>query len=76
MKYQELYNKPNYIDKEIVFYCDGKPITNENEQIGNITEGADVNFEMLSVSLNDSSIKDDFKIQEKIINKVSSNCKD
>ena len=76
MKYQELYNKPNYIDKEIVFYCDGKPITNENEQIGNITEGADVNFEMLSVSLNDSSIKDDFKIQEKIINKVSSNCKE
>ena len=30
---------------------------------------------MISVSLNDSSIKDSYKIQEKIINKLSSNCK-
>jgi uncharacterized membrane-anchored protein YhcB (DUF1043 family) len=30
---------------------------------------------MLSVSLNDSSVKDSYKIQEKLINKLSSNCK-
>ena len=30
---------------------------------------------MLSVSLNESSIKDKYKLQEKIINKLSSNCK-
>ena len=30
---------------------------------------------MLSVSLNDSSIRDNDKLQEKIIKKLSSNCK-
>ena len=73
-KYQELGHKTKKLDKEIVFYCDGKPITDENEQIGNIAEGPDVNFEILSVSLNDSSIKDDFKIQEKLIDKLAGRC--
>ena len=75
-KYQELggHNAKN-IDKEIVFYCDNKPITDENEQIGNIAEDGEVNLAMLSVSLNDSSVKDSYKIQEKLINKLSSNCK-
>ena len=73
-KYQELGHKTKKLDKEIVFYCDGKPITDENEQIGNIAEGPDVNFEILSVSLNDSSVKDDFKIQEKLIDKLAGRC--
>ena len=73
-KYQEMGHKTKKLDKEIVFYCDGKPITDESEQIGNIAEGADVNFEILSVSLNDSSIKDDFKIQEKLIDKLAGKC--
>ena len=75
-KYQELggHNAKN-IDKEIVFYCDNKPITNENEQIGNIAEDGEVNLAMLSVSLNDSLSKDSYKIQEKLINKLASNCK-
>ena len=74
-KYQSMgYNSKN-IDKEIRFYCDGKPIKDETEQIGNLTDGADVNFEMLSVSLTDGSVKDDFKIQEKLINKLSADCK-
>ena len=30
---------------------------------------------MISVSLNDSSMKDSYKVQEKIINKLASNCK-
>ena len=30
---------------------------------------------MLSVSLSDSSVKDNYKIQEKLTNKFSSNCK-
>ena len=73
-KYQELGHKTKKLDKEIIFYCDGKPITDENEQIGNIAEGPDVNFEILSVSLNDSSVKDDFKIQEKLIDKLAGRC--
>ena len=74
-KYQQLGHKSKNIDKEIVFYCDGKPITNENEKIGNLTEGAEMNFEILSVSISDNnSSNDDYKIQEKIINKVSLNC--
>ena len=74
-KYQELGIKPHNINKEIVFYCDGKPIDDENVQIGNIAEEGEVNLAMLSVSLNDSSLKDKYKIQEKVINKLSSNCK-
>ena len=74
-KYQELGIKSNNIDKEIIFYSDGKPISDENEQIGNIADGGEVNLSMLSVSLTDSSIKDSVKIQEKIINKLASNCK-
>ena len=70
-KYQELGHKTKKLDKEIVFYCNGKPITDENEQIGKIAEGPDFNFEILSVSLNDSSVKDDFKIQEKLIDKLA-----
>ena len=54
---------------------DGKPLANENEQIGNLTDGADVNFEILSVSLSENSVKDDFKIQKKLMNKLSLNCK-
>ena len=67
--------KTHKIDREIIFYCDGKQIENENEQIGNIADGNEVNLAMLSLSLNDSSIKDKYKIQEKAINKLSSNCK-
>ena len=72
-KYKQLGHKTKNIDNEIIFYCDGKPITNENEQIGNLTEGAEMNFEILSVSLSDnnSSSNDTYKIQEKIVNKVS-----
>ena len=73
-KYQELGHKTKKLDKEIVFYCDGKQITDENEQIGNIAEGPDVNLEIISVSLNDSSVKDEAKIQEKVIDKVSGQC--
>ena len=32
-KYQELGINSHNIDKEIEFYCDEKPIKNENEQI-------------------------------------------
>ena len=74
-KYQELGNKSKNIDKEIIFYCDGKPITDENEEIGNIADGTDINLEMLSVSLTDSREQDSFKIQEKVINKLSTDCK-
>ena len=74
-KYQELGHNTKNLDKEIIFYCDGKPISNENEPIGNIADGAEVNLAMLSVSLNDSSVKDKYKIQEKLINKFASNCK-
>ena len=74
-KYQELGHKPKNIDKEIVFYIDGRPITDENEQIGNIAEGPDINLEIISVSINDDSVKDDDRIQEKLINKLASNCK-
>jgi hypothetical protein len=35
----------------------------------------DISLAMLSVSLNDSHDKDSFAIQEKVINKLSSNCK-
>lgn len=73
-KYQELGHKSKKLDQEIIFYCDGKQITDENEQIGNIAEGPDVNLEIISVSLNDSSVKDDFKIQEKVIDKLSGKC--
>ena len=74
-KYQQLGHKTKNIDKEIIFYCDGKPITNENEQIGNLTEGAEMNFEILSVSLSDNnSTIDDYTIQEKIVDKVSQDC--
>jgi len=75
-KYQELGHNSKDIDKEIVFYCDNKPITNENEQIGNIADDdGEVNLAMLSVSLNDSSSRNSYKIQEKLINKLASNCK-
>ena len=74
-KYQELGHKPKNIDKEIVFYIDGRPITDENEQIGNIAEGPDINLEIISVSINDDSVKDDDRIQEKLITKLASNCK-
>lgn len=75
IEYKKLGNKSKNIDKEIVFYCDGKPITDEDEQIGNIADDGEINLAMLSVSLNDSSMKDNYKIQEKLINKLASNCK-
>ena len=75
-KYKQLGHKTKNIDNEIIFYCDGKPITNENEQIGNLTEGAEMNFEILSVSISDNNSNDTYKIQEKIVNKVSRECQD
>jgi len=75
IEYKKLGNKSKNIDKEIVFYCDGKPMTDEDEQIGNIADDGEINLAMLSVSLNDSSMKDNYKIQEKLINKLASNCK-
>ena len=41
-KYQESGHHSKNIDKEIVFYCDNNPITNENEEIGNIAVDAEV----------------------------------
>ena len=58
-----------------MFYCDGKPITDENEKIGNIAEGADINLEIISVSVTENSAKDEEIIQEKLINKLSNRCK-
>ena len=72
-KYQELGNKSNNINKDIKFYCDGKQLADENVQIGDLASGSTVNLTMLSVSLNES--QDSFKLQEKVINKLSLNCK-
>ena len=74
-KYQELGINSHNIDKEIEFYCDENPIKNENEQIGNIADGAELNLEMISISLNSSSKKDIDERQKKVIDKLSKNCK-
>ena len=38
-KYLQLGHNSKDIDKKIIFYVDGSPIKNENEQIGNINDG-------------------------------------
>ena len=77
-KYLQLGHNSKDIDKKIIFYVDGSPIKNENEQIGNINDGSDINLEIISVSQSDISSKDDLnsKVQEKVINKVSQKCKE
>ena len=39
-KYQEYGHNTKNLDKEIIFYCDWKPISNEIEPIGSIADGA------------------------------------
>ena len=77
-KYLQLGHNSKDIDKKIIFYADGKPIKDENEQIGNINDGEDISFEIISVSETDNSSKDDLnsRVQEKVINKVSHQCKE
>ena len=77
-KYLQLGHNSKDIDKKIIFYVDGSPIKNENEQIGNINDGSELNLEIISVSQSDISSKDDLnsKVQEKVINKVSQKCKE
>ena len=70
----------NYLENKdsnlINLYCNGKELTEGEEEIGNICKNNDtLDLVMVSISINDSIINSENKMKEKIISKLIPECK-
>ena len=64
----------NENDKIINLYYKGNQITKLDQNIGEICETNDFNLKMVSISLSESMVEDNNKIQRALIHKLSSEC--
>ena len=61
--------------KLIIFYNNTEIPRDDDEKIGENFDGSEVDLVMTSITMNQSELGNESVIQEKVINKVSKECK-